>query len=579
MTMSRMGWKMSCLAARLLGPDERGAVLGDLAESGDTGWRAAGDVLGLVIRREGQLWRRLRPWLAAFGLALPVSFPLMGASIVFYRQWGHGLHPHPGAALARALFLVASAWTAGVLVGSLSRRTLWASALAAGGPCLWCLLRFRVPDESPFSLLLFVGPAVWGVLSAPRFTRNGMAGILPVAVGMTLLTGLLLALPGGTPGAKAWAWNGLLCLPAWLLAGSARTPRRAGGGPAAFLILLAFLAGAPEAGAAVTASQVIEGSLRSEHLAHSRIGTDPMRRMAVYLPSGYDGSSARFPVIYFFPNTFGGYRDCFDLRGAQALFDRAIAEGAIGPFLFVTVDMNTPLGCSWYVDSPVTGDWESFFVGDVVPYVDAHFRTLARRESRGLAGDFMGGYGALRIGMEHSDLFGSVYALHPVGTGSGVLTMASRPNWEALAGATSLDAAKKDGFTQIFTAIYQAHLPNVDRPPLYIDLQARREDGQLVVDAAQTARLRDAFFIESLIPKYAENLKSLRGLKFDWPRSDANQDHVYANQALTHKLNEFGIVHEAEEYDGTWGEPNWGEDGRVAAEVLPFFKRHLAVGP
>ena len=301
--------------------------------------------------------------------------------------------------------------------------------------------------------------------------------------------------------------------------------------------------------------------------------------MAVYLPPGYNAMSGRLPVIYFFPNSFGDYRACFDQRGAQSLFDRAIAGGVIGKFIFVTVDMNTPLGCSWYVNSPVTGDWEAFVIDDLVPYVDAHFRTLANRDSRGLAGDFMGGYGAFRIGMEHPDLFGSVYALHPVGTGSGILIMHSRPNWDVLAAATSLDDARKDGLTQIFTAIFQAHLPDIDKPPLYVDLPARREGGQLVIDPRQTERLREAFFIESLVPRYAENLKSLRGLKFDWARSDSNQDHVYSNQALTHKLNEFGIVHEAEEYNGTWGEPNWGDDGRMATDVLPFFRRHLAAQP
>ena len=78
-----------------------------------------------------------------------------------------------------------------------------------------------------------------------------------------------------------------------------------------------------------------------------------------------------------------------------------------------------------------------------------------------------------------------------------------------------------------------------------------------------------------MVGTYAYNLKSLRGLLFDWVRKDANQYHVYANQALTHKLNEFGIAHEAEEYNGNWGGGNWGGDGRVATEVLPFFARTL----
>ncbi len=321
-------------------------------------------------------------------------------------------------------------------------------------------------------------------------------------------------------------------------------------------------------------SQIVSRELRSEKFAGNKIGTSAVRKMAVYLPAGYNGAATRYPVIYFLPNPFGSYRADFDQRDAQGLFDRAIVAGVIGKFILVSVDMTTPLGCSWYVNSPVTGNWEDFMVQDLVPYIDANFRTLPSRDSRGIAGDFMGGYGAIRFGMKHPDVFGSVYALHPVGTGSGVQVMYSRPNWELLANAKSLDDLKKDGFSQLFTAIFQAHLPDPDKPPLFIDLQAHKEGDQFVVDPKVTERLRNNFLLESMIPQYAENLKSLRGFKFDWSRSDTNYDHVYSNQAFTHKLNEFGIAHEAEEYNGAWG-GNWGEDGRVYTDVLPFFARHL----
>ena len=122
---------------------------------------------------------------------------------------------------------------------------------------------------------------------------------------------------------------------------------------------------------------------------------------------------------------------------------------------------------------------------------------------------------------------------------------------------------------------FQAHLPNPANAPLYFDPPAHLINGKLVIDSAQMARLRDNLFIESLIPKYADNLKSLRALKIDWPRSDGIWDHVYANEALTFKLNEFGIVHEAEEYNGLWGTGNWGDGGRVVTQVLPFFQRNL----
>ena len=341
----------------------------------------------------------------------------------------------------------------------------------------------------------------------------------------------------------------------------------------AFFVAFTSLSAAPLLADGVK-SQVVSRELRSEKFAGNKIGTSPVRKMVVYLPAGYDSAVTHYPVIYFLANPFSSYRADFDERDAQGLFDRAIAAGVIGKFILVSVDMTTPIGSSWYVNSPVTGNWEDFMVRDLVPYIDANFRTLPSRDSRGIAGDFMGGYGAIRFGMKHPDVFGSVYAMHPVGTGSGVQVMYSRPNWELLTNATSLDDVRKDGFSQVFTAIFQAHLPDPDRPPLFIDLQAHKVGDQLVIDPKVTERLRNNFFLESMIPQYAENLKSLRGFKFDWARNDTNFDHVYSNQAFTRKLNEFGIAHEAEEYNGAWG-GNWGADGRIYTEVLPFFGRHL----
>jgi hypothetical protein len=324
-------------------------------------------------------------------------------------------------------------------------------------------------------------------------------------------------------------------------------------------------------------SQVVDRQITSTNFADNRIGISPVRKLVIYLPPGYDASSRRYPVIYFLPNPLDGdYRSHFTRGDAQSLFDRAIAATTVDPFILVSVDMTTPFGTCWFANSTVTGNWEDFVVHELVPYMDTNFRTLANRDSRGITGIFMGGYGAIRLAMRHPDVFGSVYAMHPVGTGSGVRVMDSLPDWNLMANAKSMHDVERDGYSAIFTSIFQAFLPDPSRPPLFIDLPARKENDQLMIDAPLTERLRNNFFIESMIPEYAGNLKSLRGFKFDWARSDPNPDHVYSNQALTHKLNEFGIVHEAEEYNGAWGESYWGVRGRIYTEVLPFFARYLA---
>lgn len=337
----------------------------------------------------------------------------------------------------------------------------------------------------------------------------------------------------------------------------------------AALLCLAFAA------TAEAESRLDRTQIRATSLAGNKIGISPMRGVSVYLPPDYDTPGKRFPVIYFLNNMNETDTEPFATHDAKALLDAAIADGTIGSVIVVTADFSTPLGSSWYVNSPVTGNWQDFMVKELVPYIDSHYRTLASRDSRGMAGDRMGGYGAIRFGMTNPDVFGAVYALHPVGTGTGVQTMHSRPDWEKLQNAKSVNDFDDDLFGRIFLSIYHASVPNPDKPPLYVDLPARRENGTLDVDAAQTARLIHNFALINQLPEHAGNLKRLRAFKFDWGRNDVNYDHVISNQAFARMLDEYGVTYDAEEYRAWWGERTWSKDGRVMTDLLPFFAKNL----
>jgi hypothetical protein len=318
------------------------------------------------------------------------------------------------------------------------------------------------------------------------------------------------------------------------------------------------------------------GRIDATSLKGNAAGLPSTRGVTVYLPDGYAAAPARrFPTVYYLTNFFEDDRAPWANNGAEALLDRAIARGVIGGVIVVTVDCTTPAGGSWYVDSPVTGNWEAFVSRELIAWVDARYRTLASSRSRGIAGDRMGGHGAIRLGMRHPEVFGAVYALHPIGMGPGVQTMFSRPNWQLLQGAKSLDDLRGDGFSLIFTSIFQAHLPNAARAPLFFDPPARLGAGQLDVDPALTEKLNASFFLDRQVPAHAAGMKRLRGLMFDWARGDANPDHIVSLQAFTRTLDSFGVPYEAEEYRGGWGERHWGEDGRIYTEMLPFFAREL----
>jgi hypothetical protein len=215
--MSSARWSLVEAAALLLEPGEREAVLGDLAETGVNAWRAVLGVLGLIVRRQVTAWREWQPWLAAFGLAMPGSFFLMGASIsvsagVAAWFYGGALTPTRSAQLfCELVLLVAWSWTGGFVVGSISRRTLWVSASLCASPCLLCLSEFRSQTLSRPCLVVFLVPAIVGVLMGIRIRR------IPFPIAMTLaviVTSFLLPTLTSQPGwMTAWA----VVWPAWYL--------------------------------------------------------------------------------------------------------------------------------------------------------------------------------------------------------------------------------------------------------------------------------------------------------------------------------------------------------------------------
>jgi enterochelin esterase-like enzyme len=92
----------------------------------------------------------------------------------------------------------------------------------------------------------------------------------------------------------------------------------------------------------------------------------------------------------------------------ESAFDQGAKE-----MILVLPDSKTLHNGSMYWSSVTTGDFEQFIARDLVAYIDAHYRTLPNRLSRGLVGHSMGGYGATRIGMKHSDVFRSLYIMSP----------------------------------------------------------------------------------------------------------------------------------------------------------------------
>jgi pimeloyl-ACP methyl ester carboxylesterase len=321
--------------------------------------------------------------------------------------------------------------------------------------------------------------------------------------------------------------------------------------------------------------KLVTEQLTSSKLKNTRTGLDPVRKVKIYLPPGYETSGKSYPVIYFF-HGLGSSSDQLFADGKLAGFlDKGFANGVVKEFVFVAADYSTPVIGSFFENSSTTGYWLDFTVEELIPFIDGKFRTIKNRESRGLAGESMGGYGALKFAMLYPELFNAVYALHPVATGGGLQPMMLKTNWGRILKAKSYDDVDFADLSKVFLGISQAYLPNPNRPPFYCDFLAEMENGVPTFNAANSERLNAGFGLNVLLQEKAANLRRVKGIAFDWARYDPIQDHVYGAQAFTRLLDGAGIKHEAEEYRGVQWEENWSENGRFYTRLLPFFDKNL----
>lgn len=289
------------------------------------------------------------------------------------------------------------------------------------------------------------------------------------------------------------------------------------------------------------------------------------REVIVMLPPSYaTQTTRRYPVVYALHGySIGAEQWTHEIHVPQTV-EGAFAQGA-QDMIVVLPDAKTVHNGSMYSSSVTTGDFENFVAHDVVAYIDAHFRTLPNRLSRGLVGHSMGGYGATRIGMKHADVFGSLYIMSPC-------CLSARP-----AGAANADVAKAlesvktpaDSAALPFMARAQlasaaAWSPDPKNPPLYLDLPT--EDGVTQPEVlAKWAANAPLAFIDQYIP----NLRQYRAISIDV----GDQDGLRTDTVKLHDvLDRYSIPSTFEIYPGTHTS---AVADRFQNHVMPFFSKTL----
>jgi enterochelin esterase-like enzyme len=289
------------------------------------------------------------------------------------------------------------------------------------------------------------------------------------------------------------------------------------------------------------------------------------RDVIVFLPPSYNTQkSRRFPVIYALHGySIGADQWTHEIHVPQTI-EGAVALGA-QDMIVVLPDSKTVHNGSMYSSSVTTGDFEQYIAHDVVTYIDAHYRTIATRTSRGLAGHSMGGYGASRIGMKHSDVFGSLYIMSPCCMSARQAGPVNPANEKALeAVKTAADSANLPFGLRAQLASAAAWSPNPKNPPLYLDLPTKDGVARPDILAKWAANAPLAF-----VDQYIGNLRQYRGIAIDV----GDQDGLRIDAGKLHDiLDSYGIPNSFDIYHGTHTS---AVADRFQNHVLRFFSKNL----
>ncbi len=304
-------------------------------------------------------------------------------------------------------------------------------------------------------------------------------------------------------------------------------------------------------------SPAIEGNLEGE---------SPDRAVLVVLPPSYrTEAKRRYPVVYALHGySIGAEQWVGEIHVPQTI-EGAFAKGA-REVIVVLPDSKTAHNGSFYSSSVTVGDFETFVARDLVAHIDGHYRTIADRRSRGLAGHSMGGYGTARIGMKHPDVFGALYIMSPCCLSTRALGTPDATTEATLRALKSpADSASLSWSLRAQLATAAAWSPNPKAPPLYLDLPIKDGQPQPDVLARWSANAPLA-----MLDQYAANLKRYAAIGIDVGDRDGLKDDAGKLHA---GLDRYGIANSFQVYPG---DHTSGVAGRVQDHMLPFFSRALA---
>lgn len=320
--------------------------------------------------------------------------------------------------------------------------------------------------------------------------------------------------------------------------------------------------------------------VHGKSLEHNLLGDTPDRDVMIYLPPSYLSSpERRYPTLYLlhgYSGTSTIWRDgLYQGFNIQQSMDQLIRAGKVREMIVVMPDGRNAYGGTYFINSPVTGNWADFITGELVSYVDGFYRTLPARESRGIAGQSMGGYSALYLAITNPEVFSCVYGLSPCCLDFVADIREDNPEWPGILKLKTrgdlvkshLTTPSRGNYANALIALAAAISPNPKKPPLFVDWPFKLE-GKKVKRAKGTYQRWLDHFPAHMVESHRSNLEKLEGIRFTAGIYDHLPHIPLGSRAFSRALTRAGIPHtcELESTDHRESVRAWLEE-----RVFPYF--------
>jgi S-formylglutathione hydrolase FrmB len=348
----------------------------------------------------------------------------------------------------------------------------------------------------------------------------------------------------------------------------------------------------------------------SKRLRDNPLGDPHVRKVAVWLPPGYDeergrNRGRRYPVLYDLVGFTGSglshvnwkpFNENIPERAARLIHERKMA-----PSIIVLPDCFTALGGNQYINSSALGPYADYLTKEIVPFIDRELRTLASRDHRGCFGKSSGGYGAIIHGMKYPGTWGAVadhsgdayfdfiyqadwpntlnelakyrprplkgarYDAHKMERGAdrGYDDGRVRSFLDAL--ATKQKMSKGEGLAMMNVCMAATYDPD-PKAPNGFRLPFNLETGERIEARWRAWQSHDPI---NLVATHRANLKTLRGIYIDCGSRDQFHIH-YGCRILSKRLTAARIKHLYEEFEDDHSDIDYRMD-----LSLPFLSRAL----